>query len=77
MTCPLLKSATEMMGVIQYISPTLMFLLGITVFHEEFDVHKLVGFALIWSALLVYWVTSMHAAKTRRPPAPEVPLPSR
>jgi chloramphenicol-sensitive protein RarD len=67
----------SMMGVIQYISPTLMFFLGIAVFHEEFNVHKLVGFALIWSALLVYWATSMRAAKTPRPPAPPVPLPSR
>jgi chloramphenicol-sensitive protein RarD len=60
----------SMMGVIQYISPTLMFFLGIAVFHEEFNVHKLVGFALIWAALLVYWTTSMRAAKAPRPPMP-------
>ncbi len=65
----------SMMGVIQYISPTFMFLLGLIVFHEEFNVHKLAGFVLIWSALLVYWATSMRAAKTR-PPAPPIPLPS-
>jgi chloramphenicol-sensitive protein RarD len=65
------------LGVIQYISPTLMFFLGIFVFNEPFDMHKLVGFALIWAALAVYWTTSLRAAKTPRPPAPEVPLPTR
>jgi chloramphenicol-sensitive protein RarD len=61
------------MGVIQYISPTLMFILGIAVFHEPFDVHKLVGFILIWAALAVYWVTSARASKMQQPPAPKVP----
>jgi chloramphenicol-sensitive protein RarD len=67
----------SMMGVIQYISPTLMFLLGLVAFHEEFNVHKLIGFVLIWSALLVYWATSLRTARTPRPPASQVSLPSR
>jgi chloramphenicol-sensitive protein RarD len=52
----------SMMGVIQYISPTLMFILGIAVFHEPFDIHRLVGFLLIWAALGVYWGTTARAA---------------
>lgn len=55
----------SMMGVIQYISPTLMFLLGIAVFHEPFDVHRLLGFLLIWSALAVYWAATARAAGSR------------
>jgi chloramphenicol-sensitive protein RarD len=55
----------SMMGVIQYISPTLMFILGIAVFHEPFDVHRLVGFLLIWAALAVYWATTARAAGRR------------
>lgn len=71
----------SMMGVIQYISPTLMFLLGIFVFHEPFDLHKLVGFLLIWAALAVYWATSMRGMRKAQPPAqspevPEAPVPS-
>jgi chloramphenicol-sensitive protein RarD len=70
----------SMMGVIQYISPTLMFVLGIVAFHEPFNVHKLIGFALIWAALAVYSANGVRSARQRRhalPPVPEAPLPSR
>ena len=38
-------------GLLQYITPTIMFLVGIFVFNEELKVSKLLGFVLIWSAL--------------------------
>lgn len=41
-------------GLLQYISPTVQFLLGITVFHEPLQPARLLGFALIWAALVVY-----------------------
>ncbi|CUA83275.1 MULTISPECIES: EamA family transporter RarD [Gulbenkiania] len=47
-----LKLAT--MGLIQYIGPTMQLMLGVLLYHEPFDVARLVGFALIWSALLLY-----------------------
>ena len=64
----------SMMGLIQYISPTLMFLLGLLVFHETFDVHKLVGFVLIWAALAVYWIASARPAKAPAAPQAAAPL---
>lgn len=48
-------------GVVQYIGPSLQLLLGLAVFHEPFTLHRLFGFALIWTALIVYAV----ASKTR------------
>ncbi|GAB4482933.1 MAG: EamA family transporter RarD [Anaerolineales bacterium] len=42
------------MGLLQYIAPTCQFLLGVLVFHEPFDTHRLVGFSLIWLALLLF-----------------------
>ncbi len=42
------------LGLVQYISPTLQFLLGVFLYHEPFDAQKLVGFVLIWLALAVY-----------------------
>jgi chloramphenicol-sensitive protein RarD len=62
------------MGVIQYVSPTLMFLLGLLVFQETFNVHKLIGFLLIWSALAVYWLTSSRAPKAPATPRVAAPL---
>ncbi len=44
-----------MLGIMQYIAPTLQFMLGVAVFHEPFDQTKLIGFSIIWAALLLYW----------------------
>ncbi len=44
----------SVMGVLQYISPTLQFIIGVAVFHEPFDSMKLIGFAFIWSALMTF-----------------------
>lgn len=40
-------------GLLQYITPTIMFLIGVFVNREDIQVAKLVGFAFIWSALIV------------------------
>ncbi|PTT37555.1 EamA family transporter RarD, partial [Acidovorax sp. HMWF018] len=42
--------------ILQYISPSLQFALGLWVYHEAFQPARLVGFVLIWAALLVYTV---------------------
>jgi len=41
-------------GLLQYLSPTLQFLLGIFVFHEPLQPARLVGFVFIWAGLAVY-----------------------
>lgn len=38
-------------GLLQYITPTIMFLVGIFVFNEKLVLSKLLGFIFIWSAL--------------------------
>jgi chloramphenicol-sensitive protein RarD len=63
----------SMLGLIQYIAPTLMFLIGLLAYHEAFDAHKLVGFVLIWMALAVYWVTSARSVKPAPTPAAAAP----
>lgn len=42
------------MGLLQYVSPTLQFLLGVFVYHEAFNSHQLIGFCVIWAALIVF-----------------------
>jgi chloramphenicol-sensitive protein RarD len=42
------------MGILQYISPSLQFALGVWIFQEAFQPTRLVGFGLIWAALVVY-----------------------
>lgn len=46
------------MGLLQYISPTLQFMLGIWAFNEPLQPARLFGFALIWTALLIYTLES-------------------
>jgi chloramphenicol-sensitive protein RarD len=41
-------------GILQYIAPTLQFVLGVLAYGEPFDRTRLAGFAIIWVALLVY-----------------------
>lgn len=44
----------SMLGFLQYIAPTLQFILGVFVYIEPFPPARLVGFSIIWLALLVY-----------------------
>lgn len=44
----------SVLGLLQYISPTMQFLLGVWLFHEAFSAERLVGFLVIWSALALY-----------------------
>ena len=44
----------SILGLLQYLSPTLQFLLGVWLFKEAFTADRLVGFALIWGALVLF-----------------------
>jgi chloramphenicol-sensitive protein RarD len=55
----------SVVGLLQYIAPTLQFLTGVFVFHEAFDQQRLVGFVLIWIGLAIFASESVWRA--RRP----------
>lgn len=44
----------SLVGLLQYIAPTLQLLLGVLFFHEPFDGGRALGFAAIWLGLLLY-----------------------
>jgi chloramphenicol-sensitive protein RarD len=44
------------LGILQYVAPTLQFLIGVYIFGEPFDQSRLVGFIVIWIALAIYWI---------------------
>ncbi|OQR88867.1 hypothetical protein THRCLA_10055, partial [Thraustotheca clavata] len=57
---PLLLFATaaqrislSLLGVIQYLSPSLQFLSGVFIYHEDFSTFKLIGFICVWAALVI------------------------
>ncbi len=55
-------------GFLQYIGPSITFLLGLFVFHEDFGSAQFVTYGLIWMALVVFTVDSVVHVR-RHPPA--------
>ncbi len=44
------------LGLVQYITPTLQFLIGVLLYHEPFTHDRVIGFSIIWLALAIYTV---------------------
>jgi len=53
-------------GILQYIAPTLQFLIGVFIYNEPFTKTKFIGFLVIWIALFVYSVEGVWKARQRR-----------
>lgn len=51
-------------GILQYISPTISFLLGVFAFGEPFTATQFVGFAIVWAALLLFAVDGLATRRT-------------
>jgi chloramphenicol-sensitive protein RarD len=55
------------MGILQYVAPTIQFLIGVFLYQESFSHAQLIGFLFIWSALGVYSAESLlHYRATHR-----------
>lgn len=50
-------------GLLQYIGPTLQFLLGVLLFDEPFGRERAIGFSLIWCALAIYAADGVWRAR--------------
>jgi chloramphenicol-sensitive protein RarD len=61
-----------MIGVLQYIAPTLQFLIGVFLYHEPFDQSRLIGFGLVWLALIIFLVENYLANRVLVQPIPEM-----
>lgn len=53
------------MGLMQYVAPTLIFLIAVFVFREPFSSWQLLAFVLIWSALALYSWSSIRDIRER------------
>ena len=53
-------------GLLQYISPTLVFLTAIFMFHEPLDKWKLLSFLILWIGLAIYSYSALMEEKYRR-----------
>jgi chloramphenicol-sensitive protein RarD len=55
----------SMMGLIQYLTPTIQFAYGVWINHEVMPLPRWIGFGLVWVALIVLTIDSIRAARTR------------
>jgi len=67
-TVPLLMFASALqriplflVGILQYITPTLQFLLGALIYREPFTYDQLIGFGIVWVALIIFGVEGFIA----------------
>jgi chloramphenicol-sensitive protein RarD len=59
-------------GIMQYIAPTMIFIIAVFAFGEPFGTVKLIAFVFIWAALFIYSGSMLRSARNRRLAAAEV-----
>jgi len=72
-TIPLLMFASaaqriplSTVGILQYITPTIQFILGVFLYHEPFNRSLLIGFSIVWLALIIFWAENFLASRKAR-----------
>lgn len=67
-TIPLLMFASaaqriplSLVGLFQYITPTLQFLIGILIYREPFTPYRFIGFGIVWTALVIFAIEGILA----------------
>jgi chloramphenicol-sensitive protein RarD len=78
-TIPLLlfASATKriplsFVGILQYIAPTIQFLIGVLFYKEQFSVEQFIGYSLVWIALIIFGFNSFSAYRAKSVMAAEM-----
>jgi chloramphenicol-sensitive protein RarD len=56
----------SMMAFLQYLAPTIAFLIGVLVYHETLDTQRMLSLAAIWAGLAVYSVDLLKTAAARQ-----------
>jgi chloramphenicol-sensitive protein RarD len=62
------KIPLSILGLLQYLSPSLQFVLGVWLFQEAFSSDRLLGFVMIWSALALYAGEGLWRSRSGAPP---------
>ena len=53
-------------GILQYITPTMIFLTAVFLFDEPFGTARMIAFPMIWSALVIYTVSLIRQSRHNR-----------
>lgn len=60
------KIPLSLLGILMYIAPSMQFLLGVFIIKEEFNTTRLIGFILIWLALILYNAESIRHSHRKK-----------
>lgn len=81
-TVPLLMFASaakmiplSMIGILQYIAPTIQFLIGVLVYHEAFTSNRMIGFMIVWFGLVIFGVEGWIVQNAARRSAKQAIIP--
>lgn len=55
----------SLIGILQYVGPTLQFLVGTLIFREPFAGWRIVGFVFVWIGLVLYLLQSTQSRRAR------------
>lgn len=58
----------NVLGMLQYLGPTLQFLIGVLLFNEPFGGTRLIGFVLIWTACALFSADLWRRSRRKGPP---------
>ena len=64
------RMAYSTLGFVQFLAPTLVFILGLTVLKEPLDPVKLVCFLIIWTAIAIFCLDLLLRTRAKRRPPP-------
>jgi chloramphenicol-sensitive protein RarD len=60
------KLPLSVLGLMQYVVPSMQLLLGVLLYREAFGTARLIGFALIWGGLALYSAHALMRSRTGR-----------
>lgn len=60
------RAPLSLIGLLQFVTPILQFVIGIAILHEPMTVGRWIGFGLVWAALIVLTADSLVAARRPR-----------
>ena len=55
------------LGILEYITPVGLFIIGLVFFHEEMSSERWIGFSLIWIALVIFTIDELRHPHQAQP----------
>ncbi len=57
------KISMSLLGMLQYISPSLQFLCGVLIFNESLSMERMIGYVLVWAGVIIFLFGMRNKAK--------------